>query len=91
MAKITDDPGPLPDGATPQQREAHRRAEERFLTENFKEGASKVPATVNSTDFAALRSFFGLSGPSPFDFNNDNLTNSDDFAEFRKRFGITLP
>jgi subtilisin-like proprotein convertase family protein len=48
-------------------------------------------ATVNSNDFAALRSFFGLSGPSPFDFNNDNLTNSDDFAEFRKRFGITLP
>lgn len=50
MAKITDDPGPLPDDATPQQKERHRRAEERFLTENFKEGASQVPAKVDSTD-----------------------------------------
>jgi hypothetical protein len=46
-------------------------------------------ATVNSTDFANFRSFFGL-GPSIFDYNNDGQTNSGDFAEFRKRFGITL-
>ena len=45
--------------------------------------------TVNSTDFAALRTFFGL-GASIFDFNGDNQTNSGDFAEFRKVFGITL-
>ena len=41
------------------------------------------------TDFAAFRTFFGL-GASIFDFNNDNQTNSTDFAEFRKRFGITV-
>jgi len=46
-------------------------------------------ATVNSTDFAVFRSFFGL-GASMFDFNNDFQTNSTDFAEFRKRFGVTL-
>jgi hypothetical protein len=46
-------------------------------------------ATVNSTDFAAFRTFFGL-GASIFDFTGDGLTNSNDFAEFRKRFGITL-
>jgi len=46
-------------------------------------------ATVNSTDFAAFRSFFGL-GSSIFDFNDDLLTNSNDFAEFRKRFGLML-
>jgi len=46
-------------------------------------------ATVNSTDFAVFRTFFGL-GSSIFDFNNDGQSNSNDFAEFRKRFGITL-
>lgn len=46
-------------------------------------------ATVNSDDFAAFRSSFGIAGPT-FDFNNDGVVNSDDFAEFRKRFGITI-
>jgi len=46
-------------------------------------------ATVNSTDFATFRNFFGL-GSSMFDFNNDGQTNSSDFAEFRKRFGLTI-
>jgi subtilisin-like proprotein convertase family protein len=46
-------------------------------------------ATVNSTDFAMFRTFFGL-GASIFDFTNDGLTNSNDFAEFRKRFGLTI-
>lgn len=46
-------------------------------------------ATVNSDDFAAFRSFFGVTGPA-FDFDGNGVVNSDDFAEFRKRFGITL-
>jgi hypothetical protein len=46
-------------------------------------------ATVNSTDFATFRTFFGL-GSSVFDFNNDSQTNSNDFAEFRKRFGLAI-
>jgi uncharacterized delta-60 repeat protein len=45
--------------------------------------------TVNSTDFATFRTFFGI-GPSFFDFNNDGQTNSGDFAEFRKRFGLMI-
>jgi len=45
--------------------------------------------TVNSTDFATFRTFFGL-GSSIFDFENDGQTNSSDFAEFRKRFGISI-
>jgi hypothetical protein len=44
---------------------------------------------INSTDFAAFRSSFGL-GSSMFDFNNDGQTNSNDFAEFRKRFGLAV-
>lgn len=52
-------------------------------------GDSDGNATVNSNDFAAFRTFFGL-GTSNFDFDNNSLTNSDDFSEFRKRFGITL-
>jgi hypothetical protein len=46
-------------------------------------------ATVNSTDFAVFRTFFGL-GASMFDFNGDAQTNSNDFAEFRKRFGVSV-
>lgn len=45
--------------------------------------------TVNSTDFATFRSFFGL-GASIFDFNNDGQTNANDFGEFRKRFGLSI-
>jgi hypothetical protein len=44
---------------------------------------------VNSTDFAAFRTTFGM-GASIFDFDNDGQTNSNDFAEFRKRFGLTI-
>jgi hypothetical protein len=46
-------------------------------------------ATVNSTDFAGFRNYFGL-GDSIFDFDGDGQTNSNDFSEFRKRFGTTL-
>jgi len=52
-------------------------------------GDSDGNGTVNSTDFATFRTFFGI-GPSFSDFNNDGQTNSDDFAEFRKRFGLTI-
>jgi len=52
-------------------------------------GDSDGNGTVNSTDFATFRTFFGV-GPSIFDFNNDGQTNSDDFAEFRKRFGLMI-
>ena len=52
-------------------------------------GDSDGNAAVNSNDFAAFRTFFGL-GASIFDFNNDGQTNSNDFAEFRKRFGLTI-
>jgi parallel beta-helix repeat protein len=45
--------------------------------------------TVNSTDFAVFRTFFGV-GPSIFDFDGDGQTNSSDFAEFRKRFGVSI-
>jgi hypothetical protein len=40
--------------------------------------------------FVALRTDFGL-GASIFVFNGDGQTNSNDFAEFRKRFGIKVP
>jgi hypothetical protein len=40
----------LPEGATPREREAHRKAEERFLTEGGKPGVSNVPANVDPTD-----------------------------------------
>lgn len=46
---------------------------------------------VDAADFAMFRSVYGTAGPSIFNFNNDGSTNSTDFAEFRKRFGITLP
>jgi hypothetical protein len=52
-------------------------------------GDSNGDRTVNSVDFAAFRSFFGL-GASIFDFDNDGQTNSTDFAEFRKRFGLMI-
>jgi hypothetical protein len=45
--------------------------------------------SVNSTDFAAFRTFFGI-GPSMFDFDNDGQTNAGDFAEFRTRFGLMI-
>jgi len=45
--------------------------------------------TVNSADVATLRTFFGL-GTSLFDFNNDGQTNSNDFIEFRRRFGLMI-
>jgi hypothetical protein len=50
MPKLHPDPGPLPPDATPKQREQHRRAEERFLTEGGKAGASDLPANVDPTD-----------------------------------------
>lgn len=53
-------------------------------------GDADGDASVNSIDFAAFRTFFGLSGSTTFDFNNDSLTNASDFSEFRKRFGISL-
>lgn len=53
-------------------------------------GDSNGDAKVNSVDFAAFRSFFGLPGPSPFDFDNDLVTGSSDFNEFRKRFGLMI-
>lgn len=46
-------------------------------------------ATVNSNDFAAFRTMFGL-GSSIFDFDGDGQTNSTDFAEFRTRFGLMI-
>jgi len=52
-------------------------------------GDSDGNGIVNSSDFAAFRSSFGL-GASNFDFDGDGQTNSNDFAEFRKRFGISL-
>jgi hypothetical protein len=54
-------------------------------------GDSDGNGTLNSSDFAIFRTFFGLPGPgSIFDFNNDGQTTSDDFAEFRKRFGLMI-
>lgn len=47
---MIDDPGPLPDDATPEQRRAHARKSERFLTEGGKAGVSKVPAKLDATD-----------------------------------------
>jgi predicted outer membrane repeat protein len=46
--------------------------------------------TINSVDFTAFRSMFGLSGPSIFDFNGDNNVTADDFAAFRMRFGLMI-
>jgi len=52
-------------------------------------GDSDGNGTVNSSDFAVFRSYFGL-GMSVFDYDGDNQTNSNDFAQFRKRFGLTI-
>jgi len=46
-------------------------------------------ARVDAADFAAFRTYFGV-GPSMFDFNNDGQTNSNDFAEYRRRFGLAI-
>lgn len=50
MTKAAD-PGPKPGpDASPKDREKWRQANERFLCEGFKKGASKLPANVNATD-----------------------------------------
>lgn len=43
---LPPDPGPLPEGATPRERESHRRATERFLTE----AGQHVAATQGAAD-----------------------------------------
>jgi len=55
-------------------------------------GDSDGNGTVNSTDFAAFRTFFGTPAgpPSIFDFDNSGGTDANDFAEFRSRFGLTI-
>jgi len=45
--------------------------------------------TINTADFAAFRTAFGV-GASIFDFNNDGQTDTSDFAEFRRRFGMSV-
>ncbi len=51
MSKIYPDPGPPPpETASTREREAHARADEKFLMEGGKAGVSKVPATVDPTD-----------------------------------------
>lgn len=50
VMKALDDPGPLPEGADFKTREKHKRATEKFMTEDFKAGVSKVPAKVDPTD-----------------------------------------
>jgi hypothetical protein len=46
MAKIYEDPGPLPDGATPAEKKAWMRKNELYATEGFKPiGRSKVDPT----------------------------------------------
>jgi len=52
-------------------------------------GDGNGDARVDSTDFTAFRSAFGIAS-SMFDFHGDGVVSSTDFAEFRKRFGITL-
>lgn len=49
MAKVIEDPGPLPEGATPREREKWRRDNERFLTEGFRKLPTE-PAKVDPTD-----------------------------------------
>lgn len=50
MSKISD-PGPEPGpGASPEERDKWRRANERFLTEGSRAGNSQLPATVDATD-----------------------------------------
>lgn len=50
MPKYFTDPGPEPTKATPQEREAWRQANERFLMEGGRPGVSRVPAEVDPTD-----------------------------------------
>lgn len=50
MAKVYEDPGPEPEGATPKEREAWRQANEKFLTEGHRKGVSEVPAKIDPTD-----------------------------------------
>lgn len=50
MAKIIEDPGPAPENATPAEREAWRKANERFLTEGMRLGVSDLPAKIDPTD-----------------------------------------
>jgi len=45
---------------------------------------------INSVDFTAFRTVFGLAGPSYFDFNGDNNVTAEDFAAFRMRFGLMI-
>jgi parallel beta-helix repeat protein len=52
-------------------------------------GDADGSGTINSSDFAVFRTFFGV-GASMFDYDNDGQTNSNDFAEFRKRFGLSI-
>lgn len=48
--KYDTPPPPLPDNPTPEQRTAHAAADARFLAEGFREGASKLPASVDPVD-----------------------------------------
>lgn len=51
MRKVYEDPGPLPEGATPQQREKWRRDNELFATEGFRPLPPKGAVTkVDATD-----------------------------------------
>lgn len=50
MAAVIEDPGPEPQVATPEEREAWRKANERFLTEGHKKGVSQKPAKIDPTD-----------------------------------------
>lgn len=59
MSKVYEDPGPLPDNATPQQREKWRRANELFATGGFKPLPPRGEvAKVDATD-TRLRSLRG--------------------------------
>jgi len=52
-------------------------------------GDSNGDGRVDSVDFVAFRSAFGVTSPI-FDFDNDGTVGSSDFAEFRKRFGLMI-
>lgn len=52
-------------------------------------------ASVLSTDFAAFRAVFGTNSSlsifqSGVDSNGNGVIDSDDFAQFRMRFGISI-
>jgi len=53
-------------------------------------GDGNGDGVVNSTDFAAFRSTFGVGSNLAFDYDGDGVVNSNDFAEFRKRFGLSI-